>query len=409
VLQAVAFGVTLGVIAGLTPGIHSNTFAALMLAFSGSLIPYLGYDGIVAAIIASAIAYTIADIIPTTLLGVPDEETAISILPAHRMVLEGKGFEVISLSAFSSFLSIGFTVPLFLSLFAIASFYPLFSSLTPIVLLSVSAFLILSERGDEFEGSMAAWRKKFYALLVFISSGFLGWVSINHSYLATSHFTLSGSEIVQSSILLPLLTGLFGAPLLLQSFSAKIPEQNIQISFPNFDSVIKGSLAGFFVSLFPAVSSGIATALASAGERDDTGFISAMSSANTANAIMCFFMLIVLKKTRSGAADAVKELGFIPSLIDIIVFSTTAALASLTITLIVARVLITKIHRINFSLISPTVLIFLILIVILLTGSFGLAVFFTAIPIGLAASFLGIRRINCMGSLILPILLKSIV
>ena len=67
-----------------------------------------------------------------------------------------------------------------------------------------------------------------------------------------------------------------------------------------------------------------------------------------------------------------------------------------------------KIHRINFSLISPAVLLFLIVIIVLLTGSFGLAVFFTAIPIGLAASFLGIRRVNCMGVLILPVLVRWI-
>ncbi len=112
-IESVIFGTLLGIVAGFTPGLHSNTFAALLLAFFSDTLPS---KEIAIIIMSSAIAYTIADILPTTLLGVPDEETAIAAFPAHIMVLEGRGFEAISISVFASVVSVFISLPLFLQL-----------------------------------------------------------------------------------------------------------------------------------------------------------------------------------------------------------------------------------------------------------------------------------------------------
>ncbi len=393
-LAEILIGSALGIIAGLTPGIHSNTFAIFTVIYASKL------ENAWVVIISSTIAYTIADIIPTTLLGVPDEETALATFPAHEMVLEGRALEAISISAFSSFLSLLFSLPLFLSTTVIAANYDVVRKLTPLVLVFVSTFLIMSERADVLEGSLASWRKRIYALLVFCVSGFLGFVSLDNSHLAQVN--------PAGSIFLPLLTGLFGVPVLIQTTGGRIPEQRAELRFPNVNSAAKGSLAGFAVSIFPGISSGIATAIASFGEKGREGYIAAMSGANTSNALLCLYMLTASGRARSGAAKALKELGHIPTYLEITSVSVISAVIALATTIVVSFILISRIGKLRPSIFSFAVFILLILIVYYFTGVFGLAVFFTAASIGFAAPLLEVRRVNCMGCLVIPILLHAL-
>lgn len=391
-------GTILGLIAGIIPGLHSNTFSALIVSTSAFLFLYFSPEDVMAMIITSAVAYTIANIIPATFLGVPSEDTAIAILPAHKMVLEGRGFEALSISCFSSLFSVFLSLPLFFTAMFVGLNYEFFKKATPFVLISVAVLLVMSERGEEFEGSLSAWRKRLYALLVFLVSGMLGYTALQSSELA--EITPAGS------VLLPLLTGLFGAPVLLFSIftkSSRIPKQEIKLSFPEVYTTIKGSLAGFFVSIFPGISSGVATVVSSLGERSERGYIIAMSSANTANAILCFFMLLAIGRTRSGSADALKSLNLIPSFQEIAFLSIISGLIAFLSTLAFGFFISKKIDQLDGRKLSIVVFVLLSAIVLALTGFYGLAVFCSAIPIGLSTQFLGVRRINCMGCLILPV------
>nr|WP_269140529.1 tripartite tricarboxylate transporter permease [Archaeoglobus neptunius] len=384
-------GTLLGIVAGIIPGIHSNTFAILVAINS----EYFENPGIV--IVCSSIAYTIADIIPTTILGVPDEETVIATFPVHQMVMEGRAMEAVTSSVISSFLSILMVVPMYFTVSVIASEQRILKLVTPAVLVFTSVFMILSEKSDEFEGSLASWRKRFYATLVFAVSGFAGYVAFRNMHLADAN--------PAGSVLLPLLTGLFGVPVLLQSSSSSFPDQIRKFSFPDVNPVARGSLAGFLVSMFPGVSSGIATLIASAGERDREGYIAAMSAANTSNAVLSFYIYMALGKTRSGAATSLKRLGYIPDFYEIALLVVVAGLISLVASLVIAYIAMPLVSRVNMQFLSVSVFGFLIYVVYTFTGTFGIVVFFSVVPIGLAATFLEIRRVNCMGSLIIPVLL----
>ncbi|MEM4472575.1 MAG: tripartite tricarboxylate transporter permease [Archaeoglobaceae archaeon] len=393
------FGTLLGIFAGLIPGLHSNTFAAIIVANFSILSQFLPPEDVCAMVITSAIAYTITNIIPTIFIGIPSEDTAIAVLPTHEMVLEGRGFSALSISCISSFLAILFCLPLFTTAIFVGYNYFFFKMITPYVLLFIALLLVMSEKGEEFEGSLSAWRKRLYALLVFLSSGFLGQVALSNSKLA---------EIsVAGNVLLPLLTGLFGAPVLLLSMveNAKIPEQRIKVDFPEITTVLRGSLAGFFVSIFPGISSGIATILASLGEKKKENYISALSSANTANAILCLFMLIAAGKTRSGAASALKSMKLIPDFWTIAFLSIFSGVVAFIATMLFGYVFAKRLSALDSRKVSIFVLLFLFSIVMIFTGIFGLLVFISAIPIGLSTTFLGVRRVNCMGCLILPLML----
>lgn len=93
-------GIGLGTFTGLIPGVHVNNIAPLMVGLTAgsALDPYQGTS----LIVAMMITHTFLDFIPSTFLGVPNKDTALSVLPAHKFVLKGKGYEVIKLTALGS-------------------------------------------------------------------------------------------------------------------------------------------------------------------------------------------------------------------------------------------------------------------------------------------------------------------
>lgn len=397
--EALVIGILLGVVSGLTPGIHTNTFAALLVSYIPLFSTFLAPEEIAVVIFSNAVTHSFLDIIPSVFLGIPDEDTSIAVLPAHEMVMDGKGLEAVSISAFSSLFSFLAVLPFFaMYLIVLPESYESISKVTPYFLVVASAFIILTEKGEMFEGSLSAWRKRLYALLVFIVSGFLGYVSLKYAYLTKIN--------AASSVLLPLLTGLFASPILIAGMTNKsnIPEQLKAAKLPSADSVIPGSLAGMLVSLFPGVSSGVATVIASAGMKEREKFISALSAANTSNAVLCFAVLFAVHKARSGAADAFSKI-IEPDngiAVQIVVCGIVVALASTLLTLILASAFAKHISKVNSALLSVIVFGFLVVFIYVMTGVFGLVIFAIATPIGLSTLLLRIRGVSCMGCLMLP-------
>ncbi|MCD6383893.1 MAG: tripartite tricarboxylate transporter permease, partial [Thermoplasmata archaeon] len=117
-------GVSLGVMTGLIPGLHVNTVAILLLtaspALAAALLPLssMGIDPLLipilvaSTVVAVSITHTFLDFIPSTYLGAPEEETALSVLPAHSLLLEGKGYRAVYLSALGSIGAVFFSAAL---------------------------------------------------------------------------------------------------------------------------------------------------------------------------------------------------------------------------------------------------------------------------------------------------------
>jgi TctA family transporter len=103
-------GTLVGIMTGLVPGIHTNTVAAVLVVINGpltlGLASFLGNGSLLDAqvalicfLVAVAIAHIFVSYIPSTFLGAPDESTALSVLPGHRMLLQGRGMVALRLSA----------------------------------------------------------------------------------------------------------------------------------------------------------------------------------------------------------------------------------------------------------------------------------------------------------------------
>ncbi|MFW5935907.1 MAG: tripartite tricarboxylate transporter permease [Candidatus Hadarchaeota archaeon] len=392
-----ALGILIGVISGLIPGIHTNTLAALLVAYYTILLNFFTPSQLPVVIFAAAITHTFVDILPSVFTGIPDEDTAIAVLPAHDMVLEGRGVEAVSISALASLGSFLISIPIFFVFIGILEIVENHIYATvPYFLLITSAFIILRE-SDPFERAISL-KKKYYALGVFLTSGFLGVIALHHA-----HLVQLGPA---SSVFLPLLSGLFASPALIISIAYKteIPHQRVGSKMPSPISLAAGCLSGSLVSIFPGVTSGIATAMAAAGMRGSEDYLSALSAANTSNAFLCFAVFLAIDKIRSGAVDAISR--FPPlDYHTLVVMGVVVALTATQLTILFALGITRVLPKINFTVFSTLVLTFLILFVIVLTGWFGLLIFAIATPVGLSTLFLQVRRINCMGCLMIPVML----
>ncbi|RLF59110.1 MAG: hypothetical protein DRN37_04200, partial [Thermoplasmata archaeon] len=113
IVSASIVGTLFGVFTGLIPGLHVNNVAILLLSVSPLIVESLEGalhldEGVVllmvsSSIVATSMTHTFLDFIPSTFLGAPEPETALSVLPAHGMLLEGRGYRAIFLSAAGSF------------------------------------------------------------------------------------------------------------------------------------------------------------------------------------------------------------------------------------------------------------------------------------------------------------------
>ena len=173
-------------------------------------------------IVSMAITHTFIDFIPSVFLGCPDTDTELSVLPGHDLLKKGQGYQAITLTSYGSLISV-FTLILisFPAILIISKIYIFIPFLIPGLLIFASFFLISREK------------KKFSALLAFLLSGFLGLCVLNLDSLKEP--------------LLPLLTGLFGASMLITSIKNKtrIPKQ--KISTPIYSITSKPTFSNRFL------------------------------------------------------------------------------------------------------------------------------------------------------------------
>ncbi len=387
-------GLVIGIISGLIPGIHPNTFASLMLASSPLLSNYFENYEIATILFIASIVYSVVNIIPAVFIGVPDEDTSLAVFPAHRLVLDGKGFDAITISAISSFASIAISIPLYYLLLISSGFVSHLTEFTKLVLLFISAYIIFLEK-DYFGGSLSSWRKRLLSALIFISSGFLGFVSLR--YYDTNNI----------SILFPLLSGFFAFPTIISGMTSEnIPKQEFAFKLPKISSILRGVVSGLFVSIFPGISSGVATALSISKGGDEEDYVASISSANSSNTLLNFAILISLGRIRSGIAKAFSTLTNPTSFHFLPFLALSSAFAAMSVTLLIAIPVVRFFKFVSPNIFSKIILAFLIASIYLTNGFSGIAVFAAASSIGLSTLFFGTRRISCMGAIIIPTLLS---
>ena len=378
-------GILAGTITGLIPGIHINLIASIL--FTSVIFSGIPGKEILIFIVAMAITHTFIDFIPSIFFGAPDEDTGLSTLPGHKFLLKGLGHEAITLTVLGSSISIIsliFLIPFFFLI--IPKIYPFINRMMGWFLIWISIFLILNEK--EF---------KLNSLIIFSLAGFLGISSLN---------------LPIEQPLFPLLTGLFGSSTLIYSLKthAKIPEQIIEKSSISKKELIKPTLATILISpvcgLLPGLGSSQAAIMGSeiTGKLNREQFLILIGSINTLIMAISFITLLILGKSRTGAANAISKLNIINEgiLTPLILTIFLTSIIAIFITLKISKLFSKNIHKINYSKISLIILIFLTITIFIFSGFFGLITFIIATILGLTSTELNVRKGFLMGAILIP-------
>ena len=169
ILIAILIGCFLGIITGLTPGIHINLVAVIILSLTPLLSQYVSILTLAVAIITMSITHTFLDALPSIFLGAPDSGLELSVLPGHKLLLEGRGYEAVVLTAIGSLFAVILMVafaPIGLPL--IKTIYPIIQNFIPYILILFSILLIYRDT-----------KSKSLALIIFLLSGVLGLITLN--------------------------------------------------------------------------------------------------------------------------------------------------------------------------------------------------------------------------------------
>lgn len=405
---ATGLGCVVGLLAGLVPGLHVNTLCAIGLSLAPGLGPTLAV-----ALCATAVAHGFASHLPSTYLGAPGEDTLLSALPAHRMLLDGKGLDAVQVSLDGSLAGLVLAVALLLPykwlLGEPGRLLEALDTLMPWVLASVLAFLLARETRRGLRAF--AWAAAILAL-----AGALG--------LVAGRVEVAALVAVPASALLPLLSGLFGAPALIETLRSRptIPVQEDARRPPTAvrrrcrRGIVSGVVAAAMVSVLPGMTSAVAAAAARAGEReehDPRPVLATLGAIGLAQVVMAFAVLWLSLRARSGLAAAVQHLwpvapwsvGAPPLALQWLLVAALASgiAAHLAVAAMAGRVA-QWMAAVPPRLVASTALALLTALVVLLSGAPGLAIFVAATAVGLVPAATGAGRIHLTGCLLIPVL-----
>ncbi|MDR0523215.1 MAG: tripartite tricarboxylate transporter permease [Candidatus Methanoplasma sp.] len=413
ILAACAAGSAAGCLTGLFPGIHVNTLASLALAAYPAAEPLLSSLGgpqcapLAASsfLVSAAVTHSFLDFVPSVFLGAPGPDEAMSVLPGHRLLMEGRGMAAVRAAAAGSLIGSAAAVALAVPfrLLMAGGMEGVVSSLTASVVLFTVLATLICGRGLR----RAAW-----AAALMGTSGLLG-------IACMSGGIPSGGALGEGTLLFPLLSGLFGMPALLSpKKGARTPPQRDEPGGPSAAAPgLKGVLVGCVAGWYPGVTATSGAALAStvSPERSPEGFIALTASIGTVTAVFSLVALSVSGSGRSGVAMAVRDIagaealssdaGWLCAMLACVAVSSAIGYAA---TIAAGRAMSRMASGADASKANRCAAAIVASLVLLLTGPWGLAVLAVATVVGSVPQAAGVDRVPLAGCLLVPVLLSCL-
>lgn len=387
-LTAAAIGILCGIMTGLTPGIHINLVSVLIVSLSPIFLEHTSALFLATIIISMGITHTFLDSIPSIFLGAPDSDTVMAVLPGHKLLFQGLGWDAVRLTVIGSLLCLILCIAIIpLLLIAFPLLYNLLKNYIGYILILIIAFIILKDQ------------HKIWAVTVLTVSGIMGLITLNSAI---------------SQPLFPMLSGMFGISALIISLfnKAKVPvqiiQEYVQVSKGEYlKSIAGGVFSGSFVALFPGMGSAQAAAMSTRlFSVQEYGYLILVGGINTVNFVIALVTVHTLDKARNGAIVAVME---ILAGIDIYRLTAFAAAALIVggiaaiLTLKIAKLFAVIIEEIDYKIITIVIMCFITGLAFYLSGPIGLLVLLISTAIGLVPQITGCCRGNAMGCLLLPV------
>jgi putative membrane protein len=397
-------GIAIGTTTGMIPGIHVNTAGAILFASSTFLLTIVSPEFLCVLMVSMSIAHALIEFVPSMLLGVPQEGTATSILPGHRMVLKGRSKEVIRIVSVGGFGAIIVTIAM-LPIFAIALpfLHEISKPFTWIILLVASIYLTYRLTSNH--------RDFLWSLLLFVLSGILGWVIFQ-------------TPISSGISLMCTFSGLFGISTILFSLndSSTIPHQNpfyeLNIDYEKFKSIfaggITGAILGFLPGFGPAQGTVIAQAVSGTNDNNDddtVNFLLATSGLNISDCLFSLIAIYIIGNPRSGIAVYMSYLIFEMGLNHLAIFI-FASLIAVSVSLVLSLKLGDSFSRlmggVDYKKLSIGVIVLQVVILYIFIIYYKAPVFYmslaliTSTAMGMLPHYIGVGKSHLMGVLIIP-------
>ncbi len=416
---AALLGTLLSAFLSCIPALHIYNLAGLLILLAVKFEEALPGEVLAMFMLGLVVGYAVLNTIPSIFFGAPDDSTVFIVLPGQKYLMQQRGFEASVLTGVGGLG--GLVVLLLLS--------PLLPKALPVVrqvvgphlhwiLGAVVLFMLMSEwpkGSDRGRTGLAkfldAWRSLGAGLLTFFLSGILGFILFYSSLVPTE---------MAFQNLMPAFVGLFAIPWVLQNLlsQARVPAQHVSQTVDLSPGLIArgvgaGALGGLFAAFFPVVTGGIGGFLAghATAQRDDRLFIVSQGTSKLVYYVgaFLFFFMPGLHLTRGGMAWmlSVVYTPYTPATYWVAVAATllSGALAFLLL-LWLSRAAIWLVSHVDYRWISAATLALLVAVVLALTGWGGLLIAVVATGIGLLPVMWGSRRMNCMGVLLLPLMLN---
>ncbi len=391
-LSVFALGLLTGVVTGLIPGLHPNAVIFLLLplyfAYDPPIMLFIGF------VTAVSVVHTFVSFIPSILLGAPEADTALSVLPGHKFLHHGRAPEAIELSVYGGVLSAVLALLSLPLLFHVVPImYDYLATVMHYVLGALLLFMVWQARTRNTQAMTT---------VVILLSGVLG-VIVLDSPAANAQY-----------ILFPLFSGLFGVSTMLLSLQhdTDIPPQHN--SFPvTFQQSARGGMYGYVAGILAGFLPGLGSAQSALLVEETRpmhlrDLIVTLGGINTADLFLSVMALYVIGNPRSGAAVAIQQVSIDVTFQTVLIVIGLAMIAvgfGALITSVLGRAMVDIVAHVPYQTLLYSIIAFIVFGSYVLSGWFGLLVLGTATATGLAAALNNVRRSHCMAALILPTIL----
>lgn len=384
----IAAGFVLGFISGIIPGLHTNTIASIVLNLN--IDPFTA----AAMIAALAAAHSVFEFIPAIFLFIPDSDTVVSVLPGHRLLMNGRGAYALAVCAFASIGALALSLALLPFSYILLPF--LYSLIEPNMLLVLAlacAFLLASER-EVAKIALAGG--------IFLLSGVLGLFALHTPILKDP--------------LLPVFCGMFAIAGIMLSYreGTRIPkqvEEKIDVPLSYWPYVLAGVLLGMLSDLLPGVSTPAQIAVFASIflYLNAPKFLALVSSIAMSHSLFALVAIGSIGKARTGASVAIQDLVGVPGMEQtmwLIGISVLAASLAVLVLLLVSKRLAGIVSNAPVREMGLAVMAYLVALVFILDGPMGLLVMATGAAIGAIPPVIGVRRTHLMGAILVPSLVS---
>ncbi|HKZ60414.1 MAG TPA: tripartite tricarboxylate transporter permease [Candidatus Thermoplasmatota archaeon] len=458
-MSGTMLGCLLGLLAGLVPGLHANNLSQAIVGarplFVASMAWLLaagagpgGGPALFAAcgfLVGVALGHAFTDEIPAVFLGAPDPDTALSVLPGHRLLLAGLGGSAVRAAAVGTALGVLFSLPLVPLLAGLLgpplNLYGAAERWIPALLLGAAFALVWSEGGRP-EAGLSRGRARGLSLGLLMVSGALGELVVFSGVVLPDLRLFPVPGALAGGHMLSLFAGLFGLPTLLLAAAVPpseplgIPGEG-ELRLPRrrlVGSAALGMGAGAAVGWLPGVGAAQAAVLATGvrdgwrhrarGPRDSASvqeaaeFLVVQSAVASANLVFNLVALFSLLRVRSGTMAALGEVGggaverwegplappelLIGLLLGIVVALPICLAGALALGRACARVYL----RLPPRRLAGAVFLGLVVLILALEGAGGLLVAAPAVLLGLVPPLAGVKRVHLMGAILLPVAVR---